>query len=126
MSTTRQLFLGNVSYQATIVDIRDTFAALGICIGAVRIGTEQDTGRSRGFAFVDLDPAETRSIDELVSLASGALIRDRPCRVDIANQHPSRPERSHVAPSASLFRRKRSGGGGGRGSGGGFNEVWDD
>ena len=126
MSINRQLFLGNVSYKATITDIRDTFSALGIGIGAVRIGTEQDTGRSRGFAFVDLDSSETRPIDELISLASGALICDRPCRVDVANQRPSRPERPHAGRSEASPRRKRSSNGGGRGSGGGFNDVWDD
>lgn len=129
MSTNnRQLFLGNVSYKATVNDIRDTFSALGIGIGAVRIGTEQDTGRSRGFAFVDLTEWETRPIGDLIELASGALICDRAIRVDVANQRTNSAPRAGSGRSESPPRRKRGGGhgGGGRRSGGGSDDVWDD
>lgn len=47
------LYVGNLSYNATEDDIRDAFAQFGE-VTAVRIITDRETGRPRGFAFVEM------------------------------------------------------------------------
>jgi RNA recognition motif-containing protein len=86
----RQVFLGNVAYDATEDQIKTAFQVLNIPILSVRIVIDQNTGRSRGFAFVDLAPDETRSFEELVQEIDGTLIGGRACRASEAN-----PRRSH-------------------------------
>ena len=52
MATTR-LFVGNISYATTEQELRDTFARAG-GVASVRIITDFDTGRSKGYAFVEM------------------------------------------------------------------------
>lgn len=47
------LYVGNLSYNATEDDIRGAFAQFGE-VAAVRIITDRETGRPRGFAFVEM------------------------------------------------------------------------
>src|SRR4026207_1127889 len=54
-----RLFVGNLPYSATEVDIRQHFGTVGDPMQAV-IPTDRDTGRPRGFAFVDSDAAAAR------------------------------------------------------------------
>jgi RNA recognition motif-containing protein len=86
----QQLFLGNLNYDATLDDIRDTFMDFDISIGEVRIVKDQDTGRGKGFAFVDIDPGEPLSLAEVVSEIDGAKILGRPVRASEARPRPER------------------------------------
>jgi cold-inducible RNA-binding protein len=56
-TTTMRLFVGNLSFQTTEDDLRDTFAQHGT-ITDVKIMTDRMTGRSRGFGFVTLSTRE--------------------------------------------------------------------
>ena len=47
------LFLGNLSYQATEEDVRTVFAPFGTVAG-VQLAKDRETGRPRGFGFVDM------------------------------------------------------------------------
>ena len=49
-----RLFVGNLPYSATEADIRQHFGTIGDPVQIV-IPTDRDTGRPRGFAFVDYD-----------------------------------------------------------------------
>jgi len=56
-----KLYVGNLSYQTQEVDLRECFAAHGEVVSA-SIVTDRDTGRSRGFGFVEMaDEAATQS-----------------------------------------------------------------
>lgn len=94
------IFIGNLAHAATEDQLKELFAPYGEIISA-KIIMDRETGRSRGFAFVDLASAEEgqRAIDEL----NGHEFVGRPLRVSEANQREQRP---------------RSGGNGGNGGGG--------
>lgn len=56
-----KLYVGNLSYQTQEADLREHFGAHGEVVSA-SIVTDRDTGRSRGFGFVEMaDEAATQS-----------------------------------------------------------------
>ena len=103
----KNIFVGNLDYDTTEDDLRSMFEAHGPVEG-VRIMTDRDTGRSRGFAFVEMtnDPDADRAIAEL----NGADLRGRALNVNEARPKPDRAGGG------------RFGGGGGAGGGGGFRK----
>jgi cold-inducible RNA-binding protein len=56
MASTR-LFVGNIPYATTEQELQDTFARAG-GVASVRIITDFDTGRSKGYAFVEMTTPE--------------------------------------------------------------------
>jgi RNA recognition motif-containing protein len=95
------IYIGNLSYDATEDDIRQAFAAFGE-VSSVKIITDRETGRSRGFAFVEMpDANQAKEAIEAVNLS------------DIAGRRVTVNE---ARPKAD---RPRRGGGGGGGGGGG-------
>jgi cold-inducible RNA-binding protein len=92
-----KLYVGNLSYSTTEEDLQGLFAGHGN-VGSVRLITDRDTGRSKGFAFVEYDD------DEEAKAAMAALNgKEFAGRVLTVNEARPRPE----------------GGGGGRGGRGG-------
>ncbi len=87
------IYVGNLSFQATEDSLRQAFAAFGE-VSDAKIIMDRETGRSRGFAFVEMpdDAAGQSAIDGL----DGTELEGRPLRVNQA-------------------RPKTSGGGGGGG-----------
>jgi len=49
----KRLYVGNLSYNTTELDMRDLFAKLGTVADA-KLVTDRDTGRPRGFGFVEM------------------------------------------------------------------------
>ncbi len=68
----KNIFVGNLDFAATEESIRSLFEPYG-AIERVNLVTDRDTGRSRGFAFVEMtDPAEAdRAIEALNGTDSG-------------------------------------------------------
>jgi RNA recognition motif-containing protein len=64
MST--KLFVGNLPFETTEQDIRSLFETMG-AINAITVMKDRETGRPRGFAFVEMGDAEAarRAISEL-------------------------------------------------------------
>lgn len=62
------LYIGNLSYQVTEQDIREVLSEYGQ-IRRLNLPTDRETGRMRGFAFVELsdDAQEDAAIDDLNS-----------------------------------------------------------
>ena len=57
-----RLFVGNLPFDATESQVRDLIAGGGRTVHSVKIVTDKETGRSRGFAFVDVeDDAQAQS-----------------------------------------------------------------
>ncbi len=85
MST--RLFVGNLSYQTTEDDLRRLFAGAGN-VASVTLVTERDSGRSKGFAFVEMATQEEaqKAINEL----NGTSLRDRTLRIDFARPREDR------------------------------------
>jgi len=90
--------------------LRELFESTGRQVTSVRIVTDRETGRSRGFAFVEFaSPSDAQAaLDEL----NGRNVDGRPIRLDLAHDRDE----------------KRGGddrrGGGGRGGGGGGRERY--
>jgi cold-inducible RNA-binding protein len=83
-----RLFVGNLPYSATEIDIRQHFGAVGDPLQIV-IPTDRDTGRPRGFAFVDYDDrgVAERAIQQL----HGQPFKGRPLSVSEARPREARP-----------------------------------
>jgi RNA recognition motif-containing protein len=93
----KNIFVGNLDFAATESSIRGLFEPYGN-IERVNLITDRDTGRSRGFAFVEMtDPAEA---DRAIAALNGTELDGRALNINEA-------------------RPKSEGGGGGRGFGGG-------
>ena len=108
--------MGNLSFDVTREELIEAFSAAGRVVDA-KVPTDRETGRPRGFAFVEFesDEAALRSIEQL----NGRDLKGRPLRVNEAENRPPRP------PGAPGFARPAPGGGGGfsrpEGGGGGYS-----
>ncbi|WP_236070429.1 RNA recognition motif domain-containing protein, partial [Prochlorococcus marinus] len=95
------IFVGNLPFRAEQEDVIELFAPFGE-VANCALPLERDTGRKRGFAFVEMadESAEPAAIEAL----QGAEMMGRPLRINKAEPRGSAPRR---------------GGGGGYGGGGG-------
>jgi cold-inducible RNA-binding protein len=102
-----RLFVGNLPYSATEVDIRQHFGTVGDPMQIV-IPTDRDTGRPRGFAFVDYDDrgVAERAIQQL----HGQPFKGRPLSVSEARPREARPPMGAGGPPRPLGGPPRSGG----------------
>jgi len=108
---TNRLYVGNLVFHATESLIQDTFASCGE-VKSVSVMTDRETGRSRGFAFVEMaDAAGAQKALEL----DGRDLEGRSLRVSIAE------ERRGGGGGGGGFKRGGGGGGGGGGRGGGWD-----
>jgi len=98
----KNIFVGNLSFNSTEEAVRSLFERYG-AVNSARIMTDRDTGRSRGFAFVEMenDSEATNAINAL----NGYQMDGRSLNVNEARPKPDRGF--------------GGGGGGGRGFGGG-------
>ncbi|ABB37976.1 RNP-1 like RNA-binding protein [Oleidesulfovibrio alaskensis G20] len=103
------IYVGNLSYQMSEDDLRGAFEEFG-AVDKVRIITDHDTGRSKGFGFVEM--AEDSEANAAIEALNGREMGGRSITV---NEARPRPERS--GGGGGGFRR--SGGGGGYGNRGG-------
>ena len=62
----RKLYVGNLPFSATEQDLSDKFAAYGTVL-SVKLLTDRDTGRTRGFGFIEMasDAEAQAAIDSL-------------------------------------------------------------
>jgi RNA recognition motif-containing protein len=99
-----RIFVGNLSYQTTEDQLTDLFSEVGQ-VESATIVTDRDTGRSRGFAFVEMDKdAAAQAIEKF----NGVELNGRTINV---NEARPRPERSFGSGGG------RGGYGGGAGGG---------
>jgi RNA recognition motif-containing protein len=105
LSFVKRIYVGNLSWSTSDEDLREFFSQFGTVQDATVI-TDRDTGRSRGFGFVEMDDADG---DNAISEANGASLGGRNLRVNEAQPRES---------------RGGGGGGGHRGGGGGGGGRW--
>jgi RNA recognition motif-containing protein len=107
------IYVGNLPYTATEEDVTDLFAAYGP-VERVKIITDRETGRSKGFAFVTL--GDQSQLNASIEALDGQDYQGRALRVNASEPKEARP---------GGFRSGGGGGGGGgyggdrRGGGGG-------
>src|SRR5262245_35796661 len=95
----KKLYVGNISFQTTSEELVQAFSQFGTVLGA-QIVSDRETGRSRGFAFVEMHTGA----DEAIAGMNGQQLQGRTLTVNEARPREERP---------------RTGGGGGGGYGGG-------
>ena len=78
---TNNLYVGNLSYDTTEDTLRTLFAEYGE-IESVNLISDRNTGRSRGFAFVEMSTGE--AAQQAMSGMNGKQVDDREIKVDKA------------------------------------------
>ena len=114
-----KIYVGNLPFSATEAQVRDLFAQHG-AVESVALPADRETGRPRGFGFVEMPQSEAaKAIEALNGFSMGG----RQLRVNEAQDRPRGPRpgggggfRSGGGGGGGGF---RSGGGGGGGGGGG-------
>ena len=96
----KKLYVGNLPFSATEDVLADSFAECGT-VDSVRIITDRDTGRSKGFGFVEMSTDEEATT--AITKFNGAMYEGRAMTV------------SEAKPMAPRENRGFGGGGGGRG-----------
>lgn len=80
------IYIGNLSFQATEDDLREVFAEYG-AVSRVSLPTDRETGRKRGFAFVEMEDESKE--DEAIADLDGAEWLGREIRVNKAKPRES-------------------------------------
>lgn len=98
----KNLYVGNLPHSATEAELRTLFQGHGN-VEKVSMVTDRETGRARGFAFVEMtDPAEA---DKAIAALDGSDLGGRAMKVNEAKPKAERPKGGG----------QKFGGGGGRG-----------
>ena len=106
----KNLFVGNMSFQTTEAELTALFQGYGQ-VTRVHVATDRETGRARGFAFVEMPNDEEAA--KAIAALNGKEVGGRALRVNEARPRENRPG-------------PRGGGGGGGGSGRGREKFSHD
>lgn len=102
-----KIYVGNCSYDTTEQELRDVFSEYGE-VSSVSVITDRDTGRPRGFAFVEMS-------DDAAARAAIEAVNGRELGGRTLNVNEARPKTNGGGGG---------GGRGGRGGGGGGGRRW--
>lgn len=77
-----EVFVGNISFSANEDDVRNVFESAGLNVDRVRLISDRDTGKSKGFGFVKLNgDINIESVQEMIT---GTPIHGRKINVEPA------------------------------------------
>lgn len=113
-----RLYVGNLSFHTTEDSLRTAFMAHGE-VDEVRVVTDRETGRSRGFAFVSM--ADAASAKRAIESMNGTTLDSRELRVNEAEERAPRGGGFGGGGGGGFGRGGGGGGGFGRGGGGRSN-----
>ena len=99
----KNLYVGNLPHSTTETELRALFQPHG-GVEKITLVTDRDTGRSRGFAFVEM--ADAAEAEKAITALNGSELGGRPLTINEAKPKTQRP------PTGG---GRRFGGGGGRG-----------
>ena len=102
----KKIYVGNLSYQTTEGDLTTLFEQVGQ-VDSVNVITDRDTGRSKGFAFVEMNNEDA---DKAITQFNGTEVNGRALTVNEA-----RPREDRSGNRGGSGRGRNSGGHGGRG-----------
>ena len=110
----KNLFVGNMSFQTTEEELQGLFAPFG-AVSRVHIVKDRETGRARGFAFVEMPNDEEAA--KAIAALDGKDFGGRNLKVNEARPKESSGPRGFGGGGGGGRGRGGSGGGGGRGRG---------
>ncbi len=111
-----RLYVGNLSYDTNEQELQDLFGQAGK-VASVTLPTDRDTGRMRGFAFVEM--STDAEAQEAIRKFNGTTLRDRQINVNEARPREERGGGGGYGGGSRGGSGGGYGGGGGRSSGGG-------
>ena len=85
------IYVGNLSYRATEDEVRELFAEYGD-VSRVNLITDRDTGRARGFGFVEM---EREGGNAAIAALDGQDFQGRNLRINEARPREERPRRDN-------------------------------
>jgi cold-inducible RNA-binding protein len=100
----KNLYVGNLPHSTTEAELRNLFEAHG-GVEKITLVTDRDTGRSRGFGFVEM--ANASEADKAIATLNGTDLGGRTLTINEAKPKAQRPRSGGVGG-------RRFGGGGGR------------
>ena len=109
------IFVGNLAFSATDDSLRQLFESHGV-VDKVNIITDRDTGRSRGFAFVEMSDAS--EAEKAIAALNGKELGGRALNINEARPKTDR------GPGGPRGGGGRPGGGGRSGGGGGGRDDY--
>jgi cold-inducible RNA-binding protein len=104
----KNIFVGNLDFNTSEEELRQLFEVHGQ-VDRVSIMTDRDTGRSRGFGFVEMTSAEDG--EKAIAALNGSQVNGRTLNV---NEARPKPERTGGGGGGGRGRERSGGGGGGR------------
>jgi cold-inducible RNA-binding protein len=111
-----KLYVGNLSFQTSSEDLQQLFAQAGT-VESATVVEDRDTGRSRGFGFVEM--ASNEEGQKAIEQFNGTDFNGRNLTVNEARPREDRGGRGGGGGGRGGFGGNRGGGGGGRGGYGG-------
>ena len=99
----KKIFVGNLDFSATEESIRSLFAPHGI-VERVHVATDRDTGRSRGFAFVEMAEG---AADKAIAALNGPNVGGRALNVNEARPKADRAEGGFRGGNGDAPRQRR-------------------
>jgi RNA recognition motif-containing protein len=82
----KNIYVGNLAYQTSSDDLRDVFSEHGT-VDKAQVAMDRDTGRSRGFGFVEMRDGG----DEAIAALNGVELHGRNLKVNEAKPREERP-----------------------------------
>jgi len=83
-----KVFVGNLSFDVTRDELMEAFGSVGKVVDA-KLPTDRETGRPRGFAFVEFEDDDTAQ--KCIASMNGKDLKGRALRVNEAENRPPRP-----------------------------------
>ena len=96
----KNVYVGNLSFQTTADELREMFAQYGNVTRA-QVVSDRETGRSRGFGFVEMSDGG----DEAIAALNGAEFQGRNLTVNEAKPREERPRTGGGGPQGSGYGR---------------------
>lgn len=86
----KSIYVGNLPFSASEDEVREMFAPHGE-VKSVRLMMDRETGRPRGFGFVEMTEADAK---KAITALNGKDMGGRSLRINLAEEKPQRPKRS--------------------------------
>ena len=84
------IYVGNLPFSATEAEVRGLFEQHGT-VQSVKLVNDRETGRPRGFGFVEMPPADAQ---KAIEHTNGFQMGGRPLRVNEAREREPRPRQT--------------------------------
>jgi RNA recognition motif-containing protein len=86
----KSIYVGNLPFSASEDEVRSFFAPHGE-VKSVRLMMDRETGRPRGFGFVEMSEDDAK---KAITALNGKDMGGRSLRINLAEEKPQRPKRS--------------------------------